>query len=52
MKAIIRRTTDPDKEVVYQVDVDPSGSLLVREEPVKKGKNYTPMLPTPPPPPR
>ena len=50
VKAIIRRTTDYDKEVVHQVDVVPSGSFLAREEPVKKGKTYTPMLPTPPPP--
>lgn len=40
VKEIIRRSTDYDKEVVYQLDLAPTGSLLAREEPVKKGRNY------------
>ena len=40
VKAVTRRGTDFDKEVVYQLDLAPSGTLLVRDEPVKKGTNY------------
>lgn len=40
VKAIKRWTTDFEKEVVYQLDLAPSGVLLAREEPVKKGTNY------------
>ncbi|MGE5347482.1 MAG: hypothetical protein ACM3JH_16130 [Acidithiobacillales bacterium] len=40
VKAITRKSTDYSKEVVYQIDLAPSGSFLAREEPVKKGRNY------------
>jgi hypothetical protein len=40
VKEIIRRSTDYDKEVVFQVEFVPTGSVLAREEPVKKGRNY------------
>ena len=40
VKGIYRRTTDFDKEFVYQIDLVASKSYLIREEPVKKGKNY------------
>jgi hypothetical protein len=41
VKAVTRWTTDFEKEVVYQLDLAPTGVLLAREEPVKKGTNYT-----------
>jgi hypothetical protein len=40
VKSVSRWTTDFDKEVVYQIDVVPSGTFLALEEPVKKGRNY------------
>ena len=41
VKSISRWSTDYDKEVVFQVDFVPTGSVLVREEPLKKGRGYT-----------
>lgn len=40
VKAITRRSTDYSKEVVWQIELKDAGKHLVREEPVKKGKNY------------
>jgi hypothetical protein len=40
VKSVGRWSTDYSKEVVWQVDVFPSGSYLARDEPVKKGKNW------------
>jgi hypothetical protein len=40
VKQVVRWTTDVEKEVVWQIDVEPSGSYLAREEPMKKGKNW------------
>ena len=40
VKAVTRWSTDYSKEVVFQVEFVPTGSVLVREEPVKKGTNY------------
>jgi len=40
VKAVTRRSTDYSKEVVYQIEVLPSGSFLVAEEPVRKGSTY------------
>jgi hypothetical protein len=37
VKTITRWSTDYSKEVVYQVELIPTGSVLAREEPVKKG---------------
>jgi hypothetical protein len=41
VKAVTRWSTDYDKEVVFQVELVPTGSVLAREEPVKKGRGYT-----------
>ncbi|HUM00719.1 MAG TPA: hypothetical protein VL084_00410 [Thermoanaerobaculia bacterium] len=38
VKSVSRWSTDYTKEVVYQVELAPSGSVLAREEPVKKGE--------------
>ena len=40
VKSVGRWSTDYSKEVVWQVEVFPSGSYLARDEPVKKGKNW------------
>lgn len=40
VKSVARWSTDYSKEVVFQVEFVPTGSVLVREEPVKKGRNY------------
>ena len=40
VKAITRRSTDFSKEVVYKVELLPTGTFLARDEPVKKGKIY------------
>ncbi len=40
VKSVARWSTDYSKEVVWQVEVFPSGSYLARDEPVKKGKNW------------
>jgi hypothetical protein len=40
VKAITRRTRDFAKEVVYQVELKPSGTILVGKKPVKKGLSY------------
>jgi hypothetical protein len=40
VKTVTRWSTDYSKEVVFQVEFVPTGSVLVREEPVKKGRNY------------
>lgn len=41
VKSVSRWSTDYSKEVVFQVEFNPTGSVLVREEPVKKGRSYT-----------
>jgi hypothetical protein len=41
VKSVSRWSTDYDKEVVFQVEFVPTGTVLVREEPVKKGRGYT-----------
>lgn len=40
VKSVSRWSTDYSKEVVFQVEFVPTGSVLVREEPVKKGRTY------------
>ena len=40
VKSVSRWSTDYSKEVVYQVELLPTGSVLTREEPVKKGRAY------------
>jgi hypothetical protein len=40
VKQIARWSKDWGKEVVWLVDLDPTGKMLVREEPVLKGKAY------------
>lgn len=40
VKAITRKSTDFDKEVVWQVEVAGGGKHLVGKEPEKKGRNY------------
>jgi hypothetical protein len=40
VKAVKRWSTDVEKEVVWQVELAGSGKYLIRDEPVKKGKNY------------
>ena len=40
VKKITRRSSDLSKEVIWQVDLNPTGRMLSREEPVKKGAGY------------
>lgn len=40
VKKISRRSSDLDKEVLWQVDLVPTGRILAKEEPVKKGTGY------------
>jgi hypothetical protein len=40
VKSVARWSSDYSKEVVWQVDVFPTGSYLARDEPVKKGNNW------------
>ncbi len=40
VKSVSRWSTDYSKEVVFQVEFLPTGSVLVRDEPVKKGSGY------------
>ncbi|KAA0254090.1 hypothetical protein FBQ97_01475 [Acidobacteria bacterium ACD] len=40
VKKITQRSRDFDKEVVWQVEMEPTGSVLAVEEPVKKGSAY------------
>ncbi len=40
VKKITRRTTDLNKEVIWQIEMNPSGRMLSYEEPVKKGAGY------------
>jgi hypothetical protein len=40
VKKITRRTTDLNKEVVWQIEMVPTGRMLSYEEPVKKGAGY------------
>ncbi len=40
VKLVVRWSTDPEKEVLWKIDVEPSGSLYAGEEPVKKGSNW------------
>jgi len=41
VKNIAPRTKDLNQEVVYQVDLVPSGKIIAAAEPVLKGKTYT-----------
>jgi hypothetical protein len=41
VKAITPRTNDLNAEVVYQVDLVPSGKIIAAGEPALKGKTYT-----------
>ncbi len=40
VKAVARWSTDPEKEVLWKIDVLPEGSLFSGDEPVKKGSNW------------
>ncbi len=40
VKAITRRSTDLNKEVIWQTEMNPTGRMLSFEEPVKKGGVY------------
>jgi hypothetical protein len=40
VKAIVKRTNDWNDEVVWQIEGVSDRTLLVRAEPVKKGRNY------------
>src|SRR5262252_6885732 len=41
VKSITPRTKDLNQEVIWQIDLVPSGRLLAAEEPVLKGKTYS-----------
>jgi hypothetical protein len=41
VKKIFARTKDLNQEVVYQVDLLPSGRIIASDQPVLKGKTYT-----------
>jgi hypothetical protein len=41
VKKITQRTKSLDQEVVYQIDLVPSGRMIAREEPKLKGTTYT-----------
>ena len=41
VKKITQRTKNLDEEVVYQIDLVPSGRMIAREEPKLKGTTYT-----------
>ena len=40
VKTITRRSTDLNKEVIWQIEMNPTGRMLSFEEPVKKGAGY------------
>ena len=40
VKNMVRRTKDVDNEVVYRIDLVPSGQMYARDEPVSKGGTY------------
>ena len=40
VKKITQRTKNPDQEVVYQIDLVPSGRMIARENPTLKGTTY------------
>jgi hypothetical protein len=40
VKKITRRSSDMNKEVIWQVDLNPTGRMLASKEPVKKGSGY------------
>jgi hypothetical protein len=40
VKKISRRSNDMQKEVLWQIDLEPSGRILSSTEPVKKGSGY------------
>jgi len=40
VKKITQRTKNPEQEVVYQVDLVPSGRMIARENPTLKGTTY------------
>jgi hypothetical protein len=40
VKKISQRTKNPDDEVVYQIDLVPTGRMIARENPTLKGTNY------------
>ena len=41
VKKITQRTKNLDQEVVYRIDLLPSGRMIARENPTLKGKTYT-----------
>jgi hypothetical protein len=40
VKNMVRRTKDVDNEVVYRIDLVPTGQMYARDEPVSKGGTY------------
>lgn len=40
VKQIVQRSKDFDKEVIWQVELQPSGRILTYQEPVLKGRSY------------
>src|SRR4051794_22879814 len=40
VKNMVRRTNDVGKELVYRIDLVPTGQIYSRDEPVLKGTNY------------
>ena len=40
VKGITQRTKDLNKEVVYLIELNPTGRQIARENPVRKGKSY------------
>jgi hypothetical protein len=40
VKKITQRTKNPEDEVVYQIDLVPTGRMIARENPTLKGTNY------------
>jgi hypothetical protein len=41
VKRITQRTKNPDQEVVYRIDLAPSGRMIAKENPTLKGTTYT-----------
>jgi hypothetical protein len=41
VKKITQRTKNPEQEVVYRIDLAPSGRMIARENPTLKGATYT-----------
>jgi len=40
VKNMVRRTKDIENEVIYRIDLLPSGQMVARDNPVKKGSTY------------